>query len=156
DVFRVASFQGGAAKHFEYEHEHPHTADRSTLVGRIILTREPVHIPDALADPEYEWPVQPVAGYRAMVGVPILVDDDLIAVLAVVRNVPEPFADEHIQLFRTFADQAAIAIANARLLEAVERQRSELSRFVSPQVAELLSISGGEQMLAGHRAYISV
>jgi adenylate cyclase len=57
---------------------------------------------------------------------------------------------------RTFADQAAVAIANARLLDAVERQRSELSRFVSPQVAELLSSDDGERLLAGHRAYISV
>ena len=45
---------------------------------------------------------------------------------------------------------------NARLLDAVERQRSELSQFVSPQVAELLSSEEGQQLLAGHRAYISV
>jgi adenylate cyclase len=57
---------------------------------------------------------------------------------------------------RTFAAQAAIAIANARLLDAVERQRSELARFVSPQVAELLSSEDGERLLAGHRAYITV
>jgi adenylate cyclase len=56
---------------------------------------------------------------------------------------------------QTFADQAAIAIANARLLDAVERQRTELSRFLSPQVAELVSSPEGEQLLAGHRAYIS-
>jgi adenylate cyclase len=56
---------------------------------------------------------------------------------------------------QTFADQAAIAIANARLIDAVERQRTELSRFVSPQVAELISSEDGEQLLAGHRAYIS-
>ena len=56
---------------------------------------------------------------------------------------------------QTFADQAAIAIANARLMDAVERQRTELSRFVSPQVAEIVSSQEGEQLLAGHRAYIS-
>src|SRR5207237_7446732 len=58
-------------------------------------------------------------------------------------------------LLQTFANQAAIAIANARLLDAVERQRTELSRFLSPQVAELITSDEGGQLLAGHRAYIS-
>jgi class 3 adenylate cyclase len=91
-----------------------------------------------------------------MLGVPIFVDEELIGVINVVRDEPEPFADEQIELVKTFADQAAIAIANARLIDAVERQRSELARFVSPQVAELVSSQEGERMLAGHRAYISV
>jgi class 3 adenylate cyclase len=90
-----------------------------------------------------------------MIGVPIMVEDDLIGVVVLVRREPQPFTDEHIALVQTFADQAAIAVANARLIEAVERQRTELARFVSPQVAELLSSRNGEQLLAGHRAYIS-
>ena len=90
-----------------------------------------------------------------MLGVPVLIEQDLIGVVALVRVSPERFAEEHIELVRTFADQAAIAIANARLLEAVERQRTELARFVSPQVAELISSKKGEELLVGHRAYIS-
>jgi class 3 adenylate cyclase len=76
-------------------------------------------------------------------------------VVVVVRREPEPFTPDHIALAQTFADQAAIALTNARLLEAVERQRTELSRFVSPQVAALISSEEGERLLAGHRAYIS-
>jgi hypothetical protein len=76
-------------------------------------------------------------------------------VINVNRTAAEPFRDEHIELVQTFADQAAVAIANARLIDAVERQRTELARFVSPQVAELLSSDDGERLLAGHRAYIS-
>jgi class 3 adenylate cyclase len=155
DVFRVSVFSGGSQEQFEYERSHPHTRDRQTLVGRVALTREPVHIGDALADPEYSWEGQRMGGYRSLVGVPVLVDDDLIGVIGVVRRIPE-VTDEQISLLRTFADQAAIAIVNARLLDAVERQRTELSRFVSPQVAELLSSEDGERLLAGHRAYISV
>ena len=71
------------------------------------------------------------------------------------RDRPGLFADHHVELVETFADQAAIAIANARAFQAIERQRTELSRFVSPQVAELISSHEGEQLLAGHRAYIS-
>jgi class 3 adenylate cyclase len=155
-VFRAEALIGAASGQLEWEREHPHTADRLTLTGRVALTRDVVHIPDALADPEYRWEGQTRTPYRAMLGVPILVDDDLIGVLAVTRMVPEPFGDDAIRLLTTFADQAAIAIANARLLDRVERQRSELARFVSPQVAELLSSEDGERLLAGHRAYISV
>ena len=90
-----------------------------------------------------------------MLGVPIIVDDDLIGVVVVVRSQPRPFSIEHIALVQTFADQAAIALRTARLMETIERQRTELARFVSPQVAELISSPEGEQLLAGHRAYIS-
>jgi class 3 adenylate cyclase len=144
----------GLAEEYEYDRQHPHTVDRTTLAGRAALTREPVHIPDVLDDPEYSY-----AGprpFRAALSIPILLEDELIGAIAIVRMTPQPFADEQIELVQTFADQAAVAIANARLLDAVERQRSELSRFVSRQVAELLSSEEGERLLAGHRAYISV
>jgi GAF domain-containing protein len=85
----------------------------------------------------------------------VILDDELIGVVSVGRNVPGAFADQEIELVQTFADQAAIAIANARLLDTVERQRTELSRFLSPQVAELISSEQGERLLAGHRAYIT-
>jgi class 3 adenylate cyclase len=91
-----------------------------------------------------------------MLGVPILVEEELIGVVVVVRHDRRPFTEDDIALLQTFADQAAIAITNARLLEAVERQRSELSRFLSPQVAALLSSDEGKQLLAGHRARITI
>ena len=144
----------GLAEEYEYDRQHPHPVDRTTLAGRAALTREVVHIPDVEADPEYSY-----AGprpYRAALSVPILLEDELIGAVALVRMAPEPFFDEQIELVRAFADQAAIAIANARLLDRVERQRTELARFVSPQVAELLASDAGERLLAGHRAYISV
>ena len=159
DVFRVSAgvYSGtGSKEQYDYELSHPHTRDRTTLVGRVALSRELVHIPDVLDDPSYSWEGQRLGEYRSLVGVPILVEQELLGVLGVARTTPEPFGDEQIELLRAFADQAAIAIANARLLAAVERQRTELSRFVSPQVAELLSSEHGERLLAGHRAYITV
>src|SRR5918912_506205 len=56
----------------------------------------------------------------------------------------------------TFADQSAIAIANAKLFETVDRQKTELARFLSPEVAALVSSDEGAQLLAGHRAHITV
>ena len=137
-----------------YDRQHPHPLDRTTVAGRTAVTRQPVHIPDVDADPEYAY--RGPRPYRALLGVPVVVEDDLIGVVVLDRKEQRPFSDEHIALAQTFADQAAIAIANARLLEAVERQRTELSRFVSPQVAALISSDDGKQILAGHRAYITV
>ena len=68
---------------------------------------------------------------------PIEVDEDLIGVVVLVRQEPEPFAGAHIALVETFADQPAIAVAIARPIDAVERQRTQPSRFVSPQVRRL-------------------
>jgi class 3 adenylate cyclase len=119
------------------------------------LSGQVEQIPDVLADPDYSFGGQALVGYRSLLSVPVFLDGELIAALTVGRNTAGLFAHEHVELVKTFADQAAIAIANARLLDAVERQRTELSRFVSPQVAELVSSPEGEQLLAGHRAYIS-
>jgi len=154
-LLRFAAGYGGPSELYDYERSHPHVPDRTSCVGRVALTRGVVHIPDAVADPEYVNPAQSISGYRAMLGVPIFLDEELTGVVNVVRDLPQPFTDEQIELVKTFADQAAIAIANARLIHAVERQRTELSRFVSPQVAELVSSDEGEKMLGGHRAYIS-
>jgi len=144
----------GFEETFEYDRLHPHAIDGTSMAGRTALARDVVHIPDVLEDPDYAY-----AGprpYRAALSVPILFEDELIGVIGIVRAAPGPFAQEHIELVRLFAEQAAIAIANARLLEAVERQRTELSRFVSPQVAELITSDDGKKLLSGHRAYITV
>jgi class 3 adenylate cyclase/putative methionine-R-sulfoxide reductase with GAF domain len=136
-----------------YDRDHPHALDRTTAAGRAAVERRPIQIPDVLTDLEYTYPGPRF--FRAMLGVPIMVEDDLIGVVVMVRREPDPFTDDHIALVQTFADQAAIALTNARLIEAVERQRTELSRFVSSQVAALISSEDGERLLAGHRAYIS-
>ena len=158
DVLQVVTHltqHHGQPELYGYEREHPHAIDRTSVIGRAALTRDVVHIPDRRADPEYSFGGAEVIETGALLGAPILVDGELIGAMNVVRAAAEPFADEHIQLMKTFADQAAIAIANARLIDAVERQRTELSRFLSPQVAELVSSPEGEQLLAGHRAYIT-
>jgi class 3 adenylate cyclase len=151
-LLRLATYNGepGSA---EYDRHHPHSLDRTTGAGRTAVTGEPVHIPDILTDPDYVYAGP--AGYRALLGMPIKVDKDLIGVVILVRREPQRFSDGQIALVETFADQAAIALENARLLDAVERQREELSRFLSPQVAELVTSQDGEKLLAGHRAYIS-
>jgi len=144
--------KGGDAA--EYDREHPHLIDRTTAAGRTAFERKPVHIPDVEADAEYAY--SGPRFYRAMLGVPILLEEALIGVVVMVREEAKAYSDDEIAVVETFSDQAAIAIANARLLETVERQRTELARFLSPQVAELITSADGKQLLNGHRAYITV
>jgi class 3 adenylate cyclase len=151
-LLQSAAHQGGVAAS-THDSVHPHPVDRTTAAGRTALMREPVLIPDAELDPEYAYTGP--RHYRAMLGVPVMVESELLGVVVVVSSKPQAFDEPHVALLQTFADQAAIALANARLIEAVERQRTELARFLSPQVAELISSPDGEQLLAGHRAYIT-
>ena len=147
----VSHDAGGDAS--RYDREHPHAVDRTTIAGRVAATRALVHVPDILEDAEYAYPGP--RSFRAMVGAPVMMEDELLGVVVVVRVEQRPYSDAQIDLLRTFADQAAIALANARLLEAVDRQRGELARFLPQQVAELVASEEGERLLAGHRAFIT-
>jgi class 3 adenylate cyclase/putative methionine-R-sulfoxide reductase with GAF domain len=155
ETLRGVVQHGGSPEQAAYERAHPHVPDRRTCVGRVMLTRSTVHIPDVLADPEYTWVGSDISGLRTLLGVPVLLDDELIGVIGIGRFEAKDFTEEEVEIVETFADQAAIAIANARLLDAVDRQRAELSRFVSAPVADLVTSPQGEQLLAGHRAYIT-
>ena len=128
---------------------------RGTITGRVLMERRPVHILDIKADPEFEIiEAQVASGFRTVLAVPLMREGSPIGVLIVWRLEVRAFSDAEIGLMQTFADQAAIAIANAHLFETVERQRTELARF-APQVAGLLTSPEGEQLLAGHRREIS-
>ena len=153
-----AAYGSGTAEQLEYERTHPHLdPDPKTLTGRVVRSMESVCIPDILEDPGYEWSGQRVGpGYRALLGVPIIADRELLGVLGISWAEPQIFNDDQVRLVSTFADQAAIAITNARLFAALDRQRVELSRFLSPQVADLVSSERGQQLLAGHRAHVTV
>src|SRR5262249_52424072 len=86
------------------------------------LTGEVEQITDVLADPEYSYEGQKFVGFRALLGVPIAREGELIGAIGIGRDTPGAFEDDLIELVQTFADEAAVAIANARLIEAVERQ----------------------------------
>ena len=100
---------------------------RQTLVGRTVLQGRIVRIPDVLADPEYAWSESiKRGGFRTMLGVPLLREGVPIGVMYLPFPV-RPFADKHIELITTFADQAVIAIENVRLFEAEQRRTRELA-----------------------------
>jgi signal transduction histidine kinase len=98
----------------------------------VLLERKAVQIADVLADPEYTYlEPQKKAGYRTFLGVPLLREGNPIGVLTLGRKTVRPFSDKQIELLTTFADQAVIAIENARLFEEVQTRTRELTRSVS-------------------------
>jgi class 3 adenylate cyclase len=133
---------------------------RGSVIGRSILDRHAIHTEDATALDLAEYPVsvqlQRRWGYRTALSVPLIRHGVGIGGIAIRRMEVQPFTPKQIELLKTFADQAAIAIANVELFRTVERQRGELSRFLSPQVAALITSDQGAKMLEGHRRQITV
>ena len=97
--------------------EYPKRPDRSVAAGRAVLDRKLAHIPDMLADPEYAHELALAGNWRARHAVPMLQDGKPVGAISVGKAEPGPFSERQIQLLRTFADQAVIAIENARLFE---------------------------------------
>ena len=103
------------------------TAGRGSAISRAAAGRCTVHIADVLADPEYTWQEgQRVAGYRSVLAVPLLRGETLIGLFSLLRTRLAPFTDKEIELVTTFADQAVIAIENARLFEELRERQAEL------------------------------
>ncbi len=131
-----------------------------TIVGRAHLERRPIQVADIA---EYyrgatgrAADLARLGGTKTLLAVPLIRDDRVLGVISLVRTEIRQFSDDEIDLVHTFADQAAIAIANVELFETVERQRAELSRFLSPQIGELITSEEGAKLLEGHRRAITV
>jgi signal transduction histidine kinase len=131
NVYRIAARYGLSIELEEYQKQHPIAPGRDTLTGRVAQTGAVVHIPDALADPEYTYfEAQKLGGWRAMLGVPLLREGSCVGVMAMTRDTPGPFTDKQIELVTTFADQAVIAIENVRLFDEVQARTRELAQSV--------------------------
>src|SRR5262249_47645384 len=123
---------------------------RDSLVGRIALEGRMVHIPDILADSDYNQPEAAKLGrWRTMIGVPLMREGTPIGALTLTRSAVRPFTDKQIDLLTTFADQAVIAIENVRLFDDVQARTRELSealeqRTASSEVLQVISSSPGD------------
>jgi two-component system, NtrC family, sensor kinase len=176
---RVAS-HGFSPEFTEYLDRHPLSIDRGNMVGRVVLEGRTIQIDDVEGDPEFTFiEALQIGKARTLLGVPLMRQGRPIGVLVLTRSTVEPFTDRHIELVETFADQAVIAMENARLLNELRERTDEvvklnqqleqrvtdqvdeiermgrLRRFLPPQVADLIVASGSEKQLESHRREIT-
>ncbi len=128
---------------------------RSFVGGRAILDRAVALIPDVLEDPEYSRDFALAGGWRAVLAVPLLRDGKAIGAVTVGKAEPNSFSERQIQLLKTFADQAVIAIENVRLFESVQTRTRELAesledlRTTQDRLVQTQKIASLGQLTAG-------
>ncbi|MEO8751815.1 MAG: GAF domain-containing protein, partial [Casimicrobiaceae bacterium] len=118
--------------------------NHGTLVGRTLLSCQVVHVHDVRAEPAYAYSMDNSAdglALRTMLGMPMLLEGESIGVVAMWRDDVMPFSEREIELVRTFADQAVIAIQNSRLFREIQDKSRELEVANKHKSAFLASMS---------------
>jgi GAF domain-containing protein len=119
---------GLAPEAVEFLRAHPIAPGRETNTGLVMLTGRMAHRPDVLADPEYDFGAGPrIVNYRAVLAMPLLREGRVEGVFNLSRTEPGPFTRRQIEMVQAFADQAVIAIENARLFGEVQARTRELT-----------------------------
>jgi two-component system NtrC family sensor kinase len=121
-VAAAAAMLGVPPTFAEFWQRGPYRPGSRTALGRVMQTLRTVHIADVTVDPAYleGEPIFVAAvelgGFRTILNVPILKEDELIGVFAIYRQEVRSFSSRQVELVTNFAAQAVIAIENARLL----------------------------------------
>ena len=149
ELLRLAVAYNTPKEFKEFVEQNPIRPGRHTCAARAALERRTIHIPDILADPEYTFGAKAFDKIRTVLGVPILKGDDLLGVMLIYHQEARPFTDNQIALVETFADQAAIAIENLRLLDDLRQRTTDLTEALEQQTAtsevlRVISSSPGE------------
>jgi adenylate cyclase len=180
EVYRAVAGFGLSPEYYAFIEERRYKPGDGSVTGRTALACQVVHVADLAADPSTSLRSIALGQVRTALGVPLLREGEPIGVISLARRRVEPFTERQIELVKTFADQAVIAIENARLLGELRQRTKEvaelnrglearveeqveelgrvgrLKRFLAPQLAELIVSHGDEKILESHRREIVV
>jgi two-component system, NtrC family, sensor kinase len=148
-VLRLAAAFNAPAEVIDWIERNPIRPGDYSVAARSALNKRTCHVTDVLADPQHTYQAKNIEDFRTVLGVPILVGDRLLGVLLLYRTRIKPFEARQISLVETFADQAAIAIENARLFKDLQQRTDDLDESLQQQTAtadvlKVISCSLGE------------
>ena len=127
DTYPLAATFGLTRQQREHFASYSIKPDRTSVFGRAILERRTVHVPDVLADSEYDRPqLQSFVSVRTGLAVPLVREGTVVGVFTLQRKEQRPFSDKQVELVTTFADQAVIAIENVRLFDEIQDKSLQL------------------------------
>ncbi len=136
DGFRYLSTYGLSKQLSAVVRERPYRLNRGSIAGRTAIAGTVVQIGDVATDPEYvQQDVKELNEVHGALGVPMMRDEEVFGTFSLTRNRVEPFTERQIGLIRTFADQAVIAIENARLVTDLRKRTNDLQQSLEYQTA---------------------
>jgi two-component system, NtrC family, sensor kinase len=135
ELLRGAAFFNVSQEHNDFVERNPIRPGRHSITGRAAFERRTIHVPDISSDPEHSYAVKAIDPIRTVLAVPILKGNDLLGVISIFHLQVKPFTDNQIAVVEIFADQAAIAIENVRLLDELRQRTGDLTESLEQQTA---------------------